>query len=514
MVLTPKLELRQGQQLVMTPQLQQAIRLLQLSNIELCVFVETELERNPLLEREESDPEPPEEATRPNVAADQDGSADDEGNVAWEGEGDFLPAAVNGHEAEGQAKAAAPGGAEASGEAAEQSGWASLRPSTHNGSGERANLEEFVPAGRSLADHLTDQLHMAVPSQIERVIGVHLIHMLDEAGYLQGDLGDVAAKLGASHALVESVLHKLQSFDPAGVFARDLAECLALQLKDRNRYDPQIAKVLENLELLARHDLAALKRVVGVDADELLEMITEIKALNPKPGLKLGSVQIQPVLPDVLVRPSRNGGWSVEVNNDTLPRVLVNRSYYAEVTKTTRSTADKGYLLDCLQSANWLVKSLDQRARTILRVAEEIVRQQDAFLMHGIEHLKPLNLRTVADAISMHESTVSRVTSNKYMSTPRGMFELKYFFTSAISSATGDGEQHSSEAVRHRIRQLIDAEVPSSVLSDDKLVEYLRRDGIDIARRTVAKYREALRIPSSVQRRREKQMAARLDTAM
>jgi RNA polymerase sigma-54 factor len=514
MVLTPKLELRQGQQLVMTPQLQQAIRLLQLSNIELCVFVETELERNPLLEREESDPEPPEEATRPNVAADQDGSADDEGNVAWEGEGDFLPAAVNGHEAEGQAKGAAPGGAEASGEAAEQSGWASLRPSTHNGSGERANLEEFVPAGRSLADHLTDQLHMAVPSQIERVIGVHLIHMLDEAGYLQGDLGDVAAKLGASHALVESVLHKLQSFDPAGVFARDLAECLALQLKDRNRYDPQIAKVLENLELLARHDLAALKRVVGVDADELLEMITEIKALNPKPGLKLGSVQIQPVLPDVLVRPSRNGGWSVEVNNDTLPRVLVNRSYYAEVTKTTRSTADKGYLLDCLQSANWLVKSLDQRARTILRVAEEIVRQQDAFLMHGIEHLKPLNLRTVADAISMHESTVSRVTSNKYMSTPRGMFELKYFFTSAISSATGDGEQHSSEAVRHRIRQLIDAEVPSSVLSDDKLVEYLRRDGIDIARRTVAKYREALRIPSSVQRRREKQMAARLDTAM
>jgi RNA polymerase sigma-54 factor len=514
MVLTPKLELRQGQQLVMTPQLQQAIRLLQLSNIELCVFVETELERNPLLEREESDPEPPEEATRPNVAADQDGSADDEGNVAWEGEGDFLPAAVNGHEAEGQAKGAVPGGAEASGEAAEQSGWASLRPSTHNGSGERANLEEFVPAGRSLADHLTDQLHMAVPSQIERVIGVHLIHMLDEAGYLQGDLGDVAAKLGASHALVESVLHKLQSFDPAGVFARDLAECLALQLKDRNRYDPQIAKVLENLELLARHDLAALKRVVGVDADELLEMITEIKALNPKPGLKLGTVQIQPVLPDVLVRPSRNGGWSVEVNNDTLPRVLVNRSYYAEVTKTTRSTADKGYLLDCLQSANWLVKSLDQRARTILRVAEEIVRQQDAFLMHGIEHLKPLNLRTVADAISMHESTVSRVTSNKYMSTPRGMFELKYFFTSAISSATGDGEQHSSEAVRHRIRQLIDAEVPSSVLSDDKLVEYLRRDGIDIARRTVAKYREALRIPSSVQRRREKQMAARLDTAM
>ena len=514
MVLTPKLELRQGQQLVMTPQLQQAIRLLQLSNIELCVFVETELERNPLLERDEAaTPEPPEEAARVNGSADRDEGGEDDGNGAWEGESDNLPVAVNGHSA-GEANGAAPGGYEANREQSSQSAWATVRPSTHNGSGESANLEEFVPAGRSLADHLTEQLHMAVPGQVERLIGVHLIHMLDEAGYLQGSLEDLAAKLGASTALVESVLATLQGFDPPGVFARDLAECLALQLKDRNRYDPQIAKVLQNLELLGKHDLAALKRVVGVDADELLEMITEIRALNPKPGLKLGSVQIQPVLPDVLVRPGRNGSWLVELNNDTLPRVLVNRSYYAEVTKTTRSIADKGYLLDCLQSANWLVKSLDQRARTILRVAEEIVRQQDGFLMHGIEHLKPLNLRTVADAISMHESTVSRVTSNKYMSTPRGMFELKYFFTSAISSASGTGEAHSSEAVRHRIRQLIDAEVPHSVLSDDKLVECLKRDGIDIARRTVAKYREALRIPSSVQRRREKQMTARLDTAL
>ena len=220
------------------------------------------------------------------------------------------------------------------------------------------------------------------------------------------------------------------------------------------------------------------------------------------------------MLPDVHVRPGPDGSWAVELNNDTLPRVLVNRSYYANVAKTTRSDQDKTYLLDCLHNANWLVKSLDQRARTILRVSEEIVRQQDGFLTHGIEHLKPLNLKTVADAISMHESTVSRVTSNKYMSTPRGIFELKYFFTSAISSANGAGEAHSSESVRHRIRQLIDAEVPQSVLSDDKLVEYLKRDGIDIARRTVAKYREALRIPSSVQRRREKQMAARLGAGM
>ena len=238
-------------------------------------------------------------------------------------------------------------------------------------------------------------------------------------------------------------------------------------------------------------------------------MIAEIKRLNPKPGFKFGTVQIQPVLPDVIVRPARDGSWIVELNNDTLPRVLVNRIYYTTVCRSAQSEKDRGYLLDCLQSANWLAKSLDQRARTILRVAEEIVRQQDGFLTYGIAHLKPLNLKTVADAISMHESTVSRVTSNKYMTTPRGVFELKYFFTSAIASSDGD-EAHSSEAVRHRIKLLIDAEPASAVLSDDKIVEQLKRDGIDIARRTVAKYREALRIPSSVQRRREKQMTARL----
>src|SRR6185503_10374836 len=267
------------------------------------------------------------------------------------------------------------------------------------------------------------------------------------------------------------------------------------------------------LALLGSHNLGALRRAVGVDNDELVEMVAEIKRLNPKPGLKFGSIQIQPILPDVLVRPTPGGGWLVELNSDTLPRVLVNRSYYATVAKTARSEQDKGYLHDCLQNANWLVKSLDQRARTILRVAEEIVRQQEGFLTHGVEHLKPLNLRTVADAIGMHESTVSRVTSNKYMSTPRGIFELKYFFTSAIASAD-HGEAHSSEAVRHRIRLLVDAESAGGVLSDDKIVEQLKRDGIDIARRTVAKYREALRIPSSVQRRREKQMAARLGASL
>ena len=449
MSLTPKLELRQGQQLVMTPQLQQAIRLLQLSNIELCTYVEAELERNPLLERTEA----PEEQSQPADAQRADDAEDADGERDWSTPD--VPVLVNGYTHEGSEDAAKrePGGPEP-----DLSGWASLKPRTNNSfGGEDVNIEDFVAAGRSLADHLNEQLQMLVTEPAERLIGAHLIHMVDESGYLQGDLDELGDKLGAPKSLVEKVLGQLQGFDPAGVCARNLAECLALQLKDRNRYDPQIARLLDNLALLGSHNLAALKRAVGVDAQELSEMITEIKQLNPKPGLRFGSVQIQPVLPDVMVRPARDGSWLVELNNDTLPRVLVNRGYYSTVSKTARSDQDKGYLVEALQNANWLVKSLDQRARTILRVAEEIVRQQDGFLTHGIEYLKPLNLKTVADAISMHELTVSRVTSNKYMATPRGIFELKYFFTSAIASSD-DGEAHSSEAVRHRIRQLIDAE--------------------------------------------------------
>ena len=489
----------------MTPQLQQAIRLLQLSNVELCSFVETEVERNPLLERDEVAPEPSlEDASAPSKS-ESEGDAEGE----WAASEEAFPLKATVHEGSELNGVPQPGASDQ-----DASGWASLRPRTHNVfGGEQANLEDFVAAGLSLADYLTEQLHVVMHDPAERLIGAHLIHMVDEAGYLRGDLDDLADKLGAPESLIAQVLDNLQGFDPPGVFARDLAECLALQLKDQNRYDPQIAKLLENLSLLGGHNLVALKRAVGVDAQELAEMIAEIKKLNPKPGLKFGSVQIQPVLPDVMVRPARDGSWLVELNNDTLPRVLVNRGYYSTVSKSTQSEQDRGYLLDCLQNANWLVKSLDQRARTILRVAEEIVRQQDGFLTYGIAHLKPLNLKTVADAISMHESTVSRVTSNKYMATSRGVFELKYFFTSAIASADGE-EAHSSEAVRHRIRVLIDAETPQAVLSDDKIVEQLKNDGIDIARRTVAKYREALRIPSSVQRRREKQMAARLDASI
>jgi RNA polymerase sigma-54 factor len=496
--------MRQGQQLVMTPQLQQAIRLLQFSNMELNAFVEQELERNPLLERDEReeaalrtiDSEPgdaplAETATGPDLTLD-----------LAKPDGDSIGALDTDYET------VAPDASVA--ELRQEDPGQSLSGTTSSSSGSTSfgdddvNLEAFVASEISLKDHLTTQMQMALTSPSDRLVGQHLIDAVDDAGYLTVELAAIAEKLSAPLSMIERIL-------AAGVFARSLAECLKLQLIEQNRYDQVIAKLLENLGLLATHNMQALRRAVGVDMDELIEMIGELKQLNPKPGLAFGSVSVQPVVPDVLVRAAADGGWFIELNADTLPRVLVNRSYYTRVSKTARSPGDKDYLLDCLQTANWLVKSLDQRARTILRVAEEIIRQQDGFFAHGVQHLRPLNLKTVADAIKMHESTVSRVTSNKYMATPRGIFELKYFFMSAIASSE-DGATHSSEAVRHRIKQMIDAEKVNAVLSDDKIVEKLNADGIDIARRTVAKYREAMRIPSSVQRRREKKMSTRTET--
>ncbi len=507
MALSARLELRQGQQLVMTPQLQQAIRLLQLSNMELNAFVEQELERNPLLERDEnsetpahrtidSDGEPAtgSQAAEPERVLDL-AKADVDTTAALDSDyGDIYPDATIIERQVEMRCGPDLGGAN----------WSNVRNGSLGGDDDN-NLETFIAAEVSLKDHLAAQMHMALRDPADRLIGHYLVDLLDDAGYLNADLELLSGKLGCTLNTAERVLGVMQTFDPPGVFARSLSECLALQLKDRNRFDPLISRLLDHLELLGAHNIAALKRAVGVDMDELADMIGELKKLNPKPGLTFGTIQMQPVVPDVLVRAAQDGSWFVELNSDTLPRVLVNRSYYARVSKSTRSAQDKDYLIDCLQTANWLTKSLDQRARTILRVAEEIVRQQDGFFAHGVQHLRPLNLRTVADAIKMHESTVSRVTSNKYIATPRGIFELKYFFTSAIASSS-EGESHSSETVRHRIKQLIDAETADGVLSDDKLVERLKDAGIDIARRTVAKYREAMRIASSVQRRREKRM--------
>jgi len=505
MALSQRLEFRQTQALVMTPQLMQAIKLLQLSSLDLVAYVEGELERNPLLERSSDDDtpfpgtEPPEPAVeaRDDTATDWIGEELETSRSALEqGLGTELENVFpdDGGDKPAMPEAPAPAYSEWSG--------------TGSGGAEDGdyNLEAFVSAETTLAAHLAEQMALAIPDPARRMIGQYLIDMVDEAGYLTGDLISVAEKLGASLREVEDVLAILQSLDPAGACARNLTECLALQLKERNRFDPAMQALVAHLDLLAKRDLPALRRVCGVDDEDLIDMIAEIRSLNPKPGLAFGSTNVQPIVPDVLVRAAPDGTWQVELNSDTLPKVLINQRYYTQVSKGTRNDKDKSYIADCLQTATWLVRALDQRAKTILKVSSEIVRQQDGFFAKGVQHLRPLNLKTVADAIGMHESTVSRVTANKYMATSRGIFELKYFFTSSIASADG-GEAHSAEAVRHRIRQLIDGETVSDILSDDTIVEKLRGAGIDIARRTVAKYREAMRIPSSVQRRREKQAA-------
>jgi len=502
MALSQRLEFRQSQALVMTPQLMQAIKLLQLSNLDLTAYVDNELERNPLLERTEGPENGPTAENQANAGA--EGEPD-----AWEKPDAAGSAAIEdsfdtGIENVFPDAAGAPTRPTPS-EPATYSEWSSV------GSGGREdgeyNLEAFVSAETTLADHLKEQMMLGIVEPARRMIGQHLIDMVDDSGYLVGDIAGVAEKLGAPEAEIEAVLRILQTFDPSGVCARNLSECLAIQLKERDRYDPAMAALVAHLDLVAKRDFAGLRRVCGVDDADLADMVAEIRRLNPKPGLAFGSALVQPIVPDVYIRVSPDGGWLVELNSDTLPKVLVNQTYHAQVSKTAKNEQDKSYLADCLQTATWLIRALDQRAKTILKVSTEIVRQQDAFFAHGVQFLRPLNLKTVADAIGMHESTVSRVTANKYMATSRGIFELKYFFTSSIAASDG-GEAHSAEAVRHRIKQLIDAETAQDILSDDTIVEKLRESGIDIARRTVAKYREAMRIPSSVQRRREKQAPA------
>jgi len=501
MALTQRLQIRQSQALVMTPQLMQAIKLLQLSNLDLVAYVEAELERNPLLERG-ADGEPAAGRTGDATA---NGAADD--GAAPEAE---LAENVRGEEPredrleDGALDDNAPARPRLADMLGGYSEWTVASASPRDDGD--YNLESFVSAEPTLADWLREQVTLAITDPVQRMIGHYLVDLVDESGYIAGDLATAAERLGTGLAEIEAVLAILQTFEPPGICARDLAECLAIQLQERNRYDPAMAALIGRLDLVARRDVAALKKICGVGDEDLAEMIAELRRLNPKPGLAFGSTVVQPIVPDVFVRAAPDGAWLVELNSDTLPKVLVNQTYYAEVSATARRDAEKSYLTDCLQNATWLVRALDQRARTILKVANEIVRQQDAFFARGVEHLRPLNLKTVAEAIGMHESTVSRVTANKYMATSRGIFELKYFFTSAIAGAHG-GEAHSAEAVRHRIRQLIDAERASDILSDDTIVEKLREAGIDIARRTVAKYRESMRIPSSVQRRREKQAA-------
>ena len=506
MALSAKLQLRQSQSLVMTPQLMQSIKLLQMTHGELAQFIEDEIERNPLLERLGADdgmgPKPDTVADEPDggdgdwISKDLETSA---GTIA-----DRLDTSLENvfPDDAGRQETLSP---------ALLSHWKSA-PGTGGQNaggfpGETVDLEAVAAAEVSLRDHVDEQIAFAFKVPGERMIARELADTLDEGGYMRGDPGEMAERLGCRHAEIMAVLSRCQTFDPPGLFARDLSECLALQLMRRDRFDPAMQAFVVNLDLLARRDFGALSKRCDVDEADLIDMLAEVRDLDPKPGTAFTSAMAPAIVPDVSVSAAADGSWIVELNPGALPRALVNEEYYARVFARLQKKKDKEFLSGCLQDANWLTRSLDQRARTILKVASEIVKQQDAFLVEGIRALRPLNLRTVADAIDMHESTVSRVTANKFMSTPRGIFELRYFFTASIA-ASGGGEAHSSEAVRHRIRELIEAESVAKVLSDDTIVDILKDSGIEIARRTVAKYREAMSIPSSVERRREKRALA------
>ena len=499
MSIGPRLDLRQSQSLVMTPQLQQAIRLLALSNLEIESFIAEELEKNPLLDSAAGDDAPGEPGGSAEPAAPEAGEGEAPGESLIGGGEAALDIDVNDENLH-QDSAADRGGLD---------GGLGLDGIGGGGgeAGEGPDFDSFERGQVSLHEHLLAQAGERL-SGGDLIIAQAIIEQIEETGYFCVSLLDLANRLGAAPADAERVLAIVQTFDPAGVAARSLSECLALQARDADRYDPAMARLIDNLDYLARGNLPALKRICGVDDEDLADMIRELRAYDPKPGCRfVQGERVEGVVPDVFVA-RRGHGWAIELNSATLPRLLVNRSYYAELATGAQDRRSKAWLSECLASANWLLKALDQRARTIVKVSTEIVKQQDGFFRHGVSQLRPLTLRTVADAIGMHESTVSRVTSNKYLSCDRGLFELKYFFTSGIQSADG-GDAVSAEAVKSHIKALIAAERPNAILSDDQLVELLRAKGFDIARRTVAKYREALGIGSSVQRRRHKAMEGR-----
>ncbi|MBZ6378080.1 RNA polymerase sigma-54 factor [Pacificimonas flava] len=503
-MLGPRLDLKQSQQLVMTPQLQQAIKLLALSNVELEAVVQAEVEKNPLLDM-------PEQAAEPQEAG-MDGRTDGADGGEPAGADDLIGSGAGESDAPLDVDYGAEtfhhdGPTDGIGETPAAAEQLSLN-GTGIGGEEGVDPGAIGSAPRSLRDVLEEQA--GVLSHDQQVVAHTIVDLIDEAGYFTGDCGEIAERLGAPPEFVEDVLAKVQTFEPTGVGARTLSECIAIQAREADRYDPAMATLIDRLDLVARGDLQALQRLCRVDAEDMSDMLSELRRYDPKPGYAFGGQgDISPVVPDIFVRPDDEGGWAIELNQATLPRLLVNREYAASLSAQGKQSKEtKAFLSDCLQSANWLMNALDQRQRTIVRVTSELVKQQDGFFRRGISALKPLTLRAVAEEIEMHESTVSRVTSNKYLSCERGLFELKYFFTSAIQ--TSEGEDVSAEAVKSRIGALIAAESPKKVLSDDKLVTILKGEGFDIARRTVAKYREAMGIGSSVQRRR----SYKLDSAV
>lgn len=464
--MSPRLDLKQSQNLVMTPQLQQAIKLLQLNNQEIAEFIEEEIAENPLLEKVEKEP--------------------NEADAEREDKAERAEATLEDFDA-GSAMADMGSGGNSSFDKLDNA------------------FENSMSKPETLREHLVEQVHITFNDPRDQMIAMLLIDQLDEAGYIRKENDELIEQFGCSAERFTRILKKIKGFDPTGIFAKNLEECLSLQLEEQGKLDKPTKILINNLKLLADHDHKKLAQLCDVNETYLQDIISDIKSLNPKPAGDFDHVVVQTAIPDVLMKKlpkTLGGGWRIELNSDTLPKVLINNEYYKEVANSAVQKKDKEYLSNKLSSANWLVRSLDQRAQTILKVASEIVEQQDGFFLYGIEFLKPLTLKDIAEEIDMHESTVSRVTNNKYIGTPRGIFELKYFFSTALVSDAG--VSHSAESIRARVKTLTDEEDPKKILSDDKIVDILKSEGIDIARRTVAKYREALHIPSSVQRRKQK----------
>lgn len=484
MSLAPRLDLRQTQALVMTPQMQQAIKLLALSNIELEAHIEGALEANPLLEVGEVRSNEAEPAAETFEIVEEPGA---DTNDAGDGALDIDPASLDRDRDTG----------------ADDGEWGSK---VSVSSAEATDFDSVGDSGApSLAEHLLDQLPGAARDNRESLIATRIIHELDETGYLAAPLRDIADDLAIPLVEAERALELVQTLDPAGIGARSLAECLTLQAKDADRYDPCMARLIDNLDLVAHGDFARLKRMCEVDDEDFAEMLAELRGYDPKPGCRFANQGQSAIIPDLFVTPA-GSGWDIRINEASLPRLIVNRDYYVSLQSGCQAKKERAWLDEQLAEANWLLRALDQRQRTILKTAAAIVEHQAGFFRDGIAAMRPLTLREIAEQVDLHESTISRVTSNKYLQCPRGTFELKHFFSSGVGA--GDGDTTSSEAVKARIRALVDAEDPNKVLSDDRLVELLKGEGLDIARRTVAKYREACGIGSSVQRRRQKRLEA------
>lgn len=509
------LQLKLGQQLTMTPQLQQAIRLLQLSTLDLQQEIHQALESNPMLEVDESpdadssdasyDNDNSESNSQSDSGKDNSGSTDEIRDTFAEQSSSDAAYEASGDESHWEDNIPEQLTVDTNWDDIYQNSYTSGSPAPDND-----DFESRDAASESLQDHLLWQLNLTTMSDTDRLIAMAIIDAVDANGQLstslESILEDLQAQLDIEEDEVLAVLHRIQHFDPVGVAARDLSECLLIQLRqipdtlvtDAVRHARILVK--DHLPLLGNRDYAQIMRLTRLKEPDLRDAIAIIEKLDPRPGADIAPSSATYIVPDVFVRKDpRSGRWRVELNPDTAPRIRINADYAALV-KRSENSIDNNYLRDNLQEARWFLKSLQSRNETLLKVASRIVEHQQGFLEHGEEAMKPLVLHDIAEAVEMHESTISRVTTQKYMHTPRGIFELKYFFSSHVSTA-GGGEC-SSTAIRALIKKLVVAENPRKPLSDSKITQLLEDQGINVARRTIAKYRESLSIPPSNERKR------------